>query len=105
MAKAKVRFNTLKLHGNTSVRKKRVRQANGKIRSINVIDTESATFILDLSKVFAENVATARLENSSLPFKARKPDIDKSFAGTSLLRSHVARKPMKKKKKPNKPHS
>ena len=104
MAKAKVRFNTLKLRGNTSVKKKRIRQANGQTRSINVIDTESPTFILDLSAVFAENVATARRANSGLPAGAyrQRADFDKLSAERSLLQrgAHIAAK--KKKKKTNK---
>jgi hypothetical protein len=102
MAKAKVRFNVLKLRGNTSVKKKRIRQANGQTRSINVVDTESPTFILDLSAVFAKNVATARRANSGLPARAYWPDFDKLSVERSLLQrgAHIAAR--KKKKKPSK---
>jgi len=100
MAKSKVRFIPLKLRGSASVKKKRIRQANGKSVSVHFIDTESPTFDIDLSAIFAKNVARARRENSSLPLR-KFPGIlrNKRDLASSLLLLDVHFKPTPKKKR------
>jgi hypothetical protein len=85
MAKEKIRFAPVKLRGSASIQKKRVRQANGKMRSLYSLDSESPTFARDLGAVFAKNVMAARRENSGLPVKSwafinEKPEKSPLFA-------------------------
>jgi hypothetical protein len=81
MAKETIRFAPVKLRGNASIRKKRVRQASGKMISLYSIDAESPTFARDFSAVFTKNVKAARRANSSLPFKLKSPG---PFTGKKL---------------------
>jgi hypothetical protein len=48
---------------NVSVGKKRVRDEDGQIREIRMLDARSATFGADLTYVFRKNVSKARDEN------------------------------------------
>jgi hypothetical protein len=50
----------------TSVRKKKVRGSNGRVREVMLLDLNSATFDDDLTYVFEKNVAKARRENKKL---------------------------------------
>jgi hypothetical protein len=59
----KVVFAPLKFKGRASVRKKRVRDASGKLTTVLAIDANSPTFERDLTFVFAKNVAAARRNN------------------------------------------
>lgn len=49
-----------------SVREKRVRDSDGKIVRVLSINSNSATFIDDLTTIFERNVRKARLENIKL---------------------------------------
>jgi hypothetical protein len=110
MAKPNVQFTPLKLRGSASVKKKRVRQANGETVTFHFIDTESPTFDIDLSAIFAKNVAKARRENLSISLKPRKHPIlsGNSQGDPSTLRSRVDlhfKKPQKKNTKSPKAQS
>jgi len=50
----------------TSVTEKRVRDADGRARTLLIIDANSPTFGRDLEYVFGRNVAKARRENKRL---------------------------------------
>jgi hypothetical protein len=50
----------------TSIRKKRIRGSDGKVRRIMILDLTSATFDDDLTYIFERNVAKARRENKKL---------------------------------------
>ncbi len=50
----------------TSIRKKRIRSSDGKVRRIMILDLTSATFDDDLTYIFERNVAKARRENKKL---------------------------------------
>jgi len=52
--------------GKTSVREKRLRNADGKLVRVLSLDANSATFIDDLTTVFQRNVKRARQENKRL---------------------------------------
>lgn len=50
----------------TAVVKKRFKASSGKYAEVTVLDANTATFGTDLLKVFRENVAKAREENTRL---------------------------------------
>jgi hypothetical protein len=50
----------------TSVTEKRVRDKDGRVKTLHVIDAGSRTFGTDLQYVFAKNVAKARRDNKRL---------------------------------------
>jgi hypothetical protein len=54
------------LRKTTSVRKKKVHSADGRVREVMLLDLTSATFDDDLTYVFERNVAKARRENKKL---------------------------------------
>ncbi|HVT23499.1 MAG TPA: hypothetical protein VHD95_02640 [Rhizomicrobium sp.] len=62
----KVVFAPLKPKGRASVKRKRVRDASGKLTTVLAIDANSPTFESDLTYVFRKNVAAARRKNKKL---------------------------------------
>jgi len=62
----KVIFAPLKAVGRASVKEKRVKGADGKLRTLLTIDANSPTFDSDLTYVFKKNVARARQQNSKI---------------------------------------
>ncbi len=66
----KVVFTPLKSDGPVSVKKKRVRGADGKLTTLLTIDSESKTFDNDLTYVFRKNVSQARRKNKAIARKA-----------------------------------
>jgi hypothetical protein len=59
--------NTTGLRGKkTLVRKRRMRDSDGKVRQVMILDLTSATFDDDLTYIFERNVAKARRENRKL---------------------------------------
>lgn len=65
MTKVVVASETAKLDRGkaTSVTKKRVRDADGRVKTLLTVDSSSDTFGSDLQYVFSKNVAKARREN------------------------------------------
>jgi hypothetical protein len=59
-------LNKRKSRRQTSVRRKRVRNAQGKIVRVLSVDANSPSFIDDLTEIFRLNVRRARAENKRL---------------------------------------
>ncbi len=60
------KLKTSKVRPSASVRRKRVKAADGKTVEILSLDAESPTFTDDLTYLFRRNVARARRENMRL---------------------------------------
>jgi hypothetical protein len=68
----KVVFKPLKTSGRVSVKRKKVRDADGKLTTMFVVDANSPTFADDITYVFRKNVAKARRNNKALLKRAAK---------------------------------
>ncbi len=68
----KVIFAPLKASGRASVKRKRVKGADGKVRTLLTIDANSPTFDSDLTYVFKKNVAKARRRHTQLAKPKRR---------------------------------